>query len=139
VVAVTRWSHVQLNSFLRFIFSGSTLFPLFTGYLLRGVAFKGLVPAFDWATYLKGIGAPAVPLYEVSAPEYFRALNKLLVTEDLATWKIYLRWRLLKAAAPSLGNAWRNANSEFTQALTGVKAQPPAWRRLHNGGGSVSG
>jgi putative endopeptidase len=90
---------------------------------------KGLVPAFDWATYLQGIGAPAVPLYEVSAPEYFRALNKLLMTEDLATWKIYLRWQLLKAAAPSLGNAWRNANFEFSKALSGAKAQPPAWRR----------
>jgi putative endopeptidase len=90
---------------------------------------KELVPAFDWATYFKGIGGSPVPLYEVSAPDYFRALNKLLVNEDLGTWKLYLRWQLLKAAAPSLGNAWRNANFEFAQALTGVKVQPPAWRR----------
>jgi len=90
---------------------------------------KELVPAFDWATYFKGIGASAVPLYEVSAPEYFRALNKLLVNEDLATWKLYLRWQLLRTAAPSLGNDWRTANFEFFRTLTGAKAQPPAWRR----------
>ena len=88
-----------------------------------------LVPAFDWASYFKGIGAPAAPLYEVSAPEYLRTLNKLLANEDLSTWKLYLRWQLLKAAAPSLGNAWRKANFDFTQSLTGAKAQPPAWRR----------
>ena len=88
-----------------------------------------LVPAFDWASYFKGIGAPAVPLYEVTAPEYFRALNKLLVNEDLATWKLYLRWQLLRAAAPSLGNAWRKANFDFSQSLTGTKAEPAAWRR----------
>lgn len=93
------------------------------------VQLKELVPAFDWATYFKGIGASAVPLYEVSAPEYFRALNKLLVNEDLATWKLYLRWQLLAAAAPSLGNDWRTANFEFVRSLTGAKAQPPAWRR----------
>ena len=93
------------------------------------VQLKELVPAFDWATYFKGIGASPVPLYEVSAPDYFRALNKLLVNEDLATWKLYLRWQLLAAAAPSLGNDWRTANFEFFRTLTGAKAQPPAWRR----------
>jgi endothelin-converting enzyme/putative endopeptidase len=90
---------------------------------------KELVPAFDWESYLGGIGAPAVPLYEVSAPEYFRALNKLLASEDLATWKLYLRWHLLRAASPTLGNAWRDARFAFRSALLGLKEQPPDWRR----------
>jgi predicted metalloendopeptidase len=65
---------------------------------------KALTPAFDWGSYLGALGAPAVPLYEVSAPEFFRAMNQLLVSEDLATWKLYLRWQLLHSAAPTLGN-----------------------------------
>ena len=32
------------------------------------VQLKELVPNFDWAAYLEGVGAPSVPLYEVSAP-----------------------------------------------------------------------
>lgn len=90
---------------------------------------KELTPAFNWDSYFKGIGAPSVPLYEVSAPEFFRALNKLLTDEDLAAWKAYLRWHLLLSAAPSLGNAWRDASFAFESALTGQPQQPPDWRR----------
>jgi putative endopeptidase len=90
---------------------------------------KELAPGFDWDSYLRGIGAPAVPLYEVTAPDYFRAMNKLLVDEDLATWEVYLRWQLLRAAEPSLGSAWRDASFAFTSTLLGQKQQPPDWRR----------
>ncbi len=90
---------------------------------------KALVPAFDWDSYLRGVGAPAVPLYEVSAPEYFKGLNKLLLSEDLGTWKAYLRFHLLLSAAPVLGNGWRDASFAFEKALTGQPQQPPDWRR----------
>jgi len=90
---------------------------------------KTLMPAFDWESYFGGIGAPAVPLYEVSAPEFFRALNKLQMDEDLATWKLYLRWHLLLSAAPVLGDAWRDTAFTFESALTGQPQRPPDWRR----------
>jgi putative endopeptidase len=90
---------------------------------------KAITPAFDWDSYLSAIGAPAVPLYEVSAPDFFRALNKLLVSEDLATWKVYLRVHLLMSAAPTLGSDWRDAVFAFQRALTGQAKQPPDWRR----------
>lgn len=90
---------------------------------------KELVPSFDWDVYLGAIGAPAVPLYEVSSPAYFRALNKLLVNEDLATWKLYLRWHALRQSSQWLGNSWRDARFTFLSALLGLKEQPPDWRR----------
>jgi endothelin-converting enzyme/putative endopeptidase len=93
------------------------------------VQLKALTPAFDWDSYLSAMGAPAVPLYEVSAPDFFRAVNKLLVSEDLATWKIYLRAHLLMSATPYLGSEWRGADFAFARALTGQAQQPPDWRR----------
>jgi endothelin-converting enzyme/putative endopeptidase len=90
---------------------------------------KELTPNFNWDSYLSGIGAPAVPLYEVSAPDFFRALNKLLATEDLATWKLYLRWQTLLGASWYLGNTWRDVDFTFISALTGQPQQEPAWRR----------
>jgi len=90
---------------------------------------KELTPAFDWDAYFHELGAPAVPLYEVSSPEFFRALNKQLGEEDLGAWKTYLRWHLLAAATPSLGNEWRDASFPFFSAITGQAKQPPDWRR----------
>ncbi|HEY6489240.1 MAG: M13 family metallopeptidase [Terracidiphilus sp.] len=90
---------------------------------------KALAPAFDWDSYLTAMGAPAVPLYEVSSPDFFREVNKLLGQEDLATWKLYLRWHLLLSATPTLGDTWRDAAFAFTSTLTGQGKQPPDWRR----------
>jgi len=90
---------------------------------------KELTPAFDWDAYLRGMNAPAVPLYEVSAPEYFRALNKLLLDEDLATWKVYLRFHAFKSVADFMGKDWRDASFGLERELTGVKQQQPDWRR----------
>lgn len=93
---------------------------------------KALTPAFDWDGYFKTLDAPPVPLYEVSAPEFFRGLNKLIVEEDLAAWKVYLRAHLLLNAAQSLGTSWRDASFAFESALTGQQQQPPNWRRCTN-------
>ncbi len=90
---------------------------------------KALTPGFNWEAYFRGIGAPPVPLYEVSAPDFFRALNKMLEGEDLAAWKTYLRWHLLASSAASLGNSWRDASFAFESAITGQQQQPPDWRR----------
>jgi putative endopeptidase len=90
---------------------------------------RALTPTFDWDSYLQGINAPAVPLYEVSTPDFFRTLNKLLTDEDLATWKLYLRWHTLLDSANVLGNPWRDAAFNFEKAITGQTKQPPDWRR----------
>ena len=90
---------------------------------------KALVPAFEWDTYLHGVGAPATPLYLVSAPDYFRTLNQLLQSEDLTTWKLYLHWQVLRTASNTLGKPWRDAAFTFESALTGQPQQSPDWRR----------
>jgi putative endopeptidase len=93
------------------------------------VQLKALTPAFDWGSYFKRIGAPPTPLYEVTAPDFFRQLDKLLTAEDLTTWKLYLRWQLLFHAAPVIGNAWRDSFFTYSSALSGQLQQPPDWRR----------
>jgi putative endopeptidase len=93
---------------------------------------KALVPNFDWDAYMSAIGSPAVPLYEVTSTEFFRAFNEKLAQEDLPAWKIYLRWHLLLSSSRVLGNRWRDANFAFQRTLLGEKEQPPNWRRCAN-------
>jgi putative endopeptidase len=90
---------------------------------------KTLVPQFDWDTYFVALGAPAVPLYEVSSPGFMRAVNTLLAAEPIETWKVYLSWQLSYRAAPALGNSWRKDDFEFRRLLSGAKMQLPTWRR----------
>jgi putative endopeptidase len=90
---------------------------------------KALTPAFDWDAYFKRIGAPAAPLYEVTAPQFFQLLNEQLTSQDLATWKLYLRWQLLFRSAQVIGNTWRDTYFAYSSALSGQLKQPPDWRR----------
>ena len=90
---------------------------------------KALTPDFDWDVYLNAIGAPAVPLYEVNSPAFFKALNSALKTTDPAVLKLYLRWQLLHAAVPTLGKSWRDTAFVFDSALTGQPKQEPDARR----------
>ena len=90
---------------------------------------KALMPGFNFDTYFAALGAPATSLYEVSAPDYFRALNTMIGAEDLATWKLYLHAHLLLDSAETLGGTWRDAKFEFDKQITGRKAQTPDWRR----------
>ncbi|MFC6645913.1 M13 family metallopeptidase [Granulicella cerasi] len=90
---------------------------------------KTLMPNFDWNAYFAALGAPSAPLYEVGSPEFFHAVNGMIESESLATWKIYLTTQLLHAANPVLGNQWRDANFELMKTISGAKQQPPTWRR----------
>ena len=91
---------------------------------------KALTPSFDWEAYLRALQAPAVPLYEVSYPAFFRAVETQIHQQELATWKYYLRWQLLNQASAYLGPDWRSANFEFhRKTLLGAKEQSPDWRR----------
>jgi putative endopeptidase len=90
---------------------------------------RTLTPDFDWKAYLGALGAPPVPMYEVSSPDFLRGLNKMIAVEPIESWKIYLHWQLLLRAAPALGNRWRDADFEFTRLLSGAKQQLPNWLR----------
>ena len=91
---------------------------------------KGLVqvtPTFDWAEYFATVGAPDVQPINVSAPDFFNELNR--VVSDFPTARSYLRFRAVEAAADTLGKAFVDERFRFTRALTGAKQILPRWKR----------
>jgi len=91
---------------------------------------NALTPNFNWAYYFRGINAPQVNDVNVTTPEYFQALDKLLTSVPLADWKTYLRWHLVRDAAPLLASKFVNENFDFYgKTLTGAKELQPRWRR----------
>jgi endothelin-converting enzyme/putative endopeptidase len=91
---------------------------------------RQLTPSIDWDVYLKAAKAPASEHYIVSAPDFFRAEDKLLVEHPLEHWKIYMRWQVIHRAAPFLNKAMSDENFDFfARTLAGQEEQLPRWRR----------
>jgi putative endopeptidase len=91
---------------------------------------RELTPSIDWDVYLKAVRAPASEHYIVSAPDFFRAEDKLLVEHPLDHWKTYMRWHLIHDAAPYLTKAMVDENFDFfAHTLAGQEEMIPRWRR----------
>jgi putative endopeptidase len=87
-------------------------------------------PAILWQVYFDGRNVEK-PAYEiVGQPEFFDAVNKLILERPLADWKIYLRWHLLHGSAPLLPAAFVEENFNFYgKVLSGQPEQEPRWKR----------
>jgi putative endopeptidase len=87
-------------------------------------------PDFDWAGYLKRVGAPAVPFYIVTSPRFLEAFEAQIKERTNAEWKGYLKWWAVHRAAPFLGKDFEKANFDyFSTALSGTPEMLPLWRR----------
>jgi endothelin-converting enzyme/putative endopeptidase len=91
---------------------------------------RALSPAFSWDQYFKSVNAPQTDHYLVMTPEFFRGVNQLITTVPLENWKIYFRWRLVKASSSLLSEPFVDEAFDFYgRILTGQRAQRPRWRR----------
>lgn len=99
-------------------------------HLMNPAQLKELTPNFFWDDYRKAAGAPTTGDVNVAHPEFFTAVNKMLVEVPVADWKTYLRWNLITGAASSLSSKFETENfSFFGTTLEGRKEQLPRWRR----------
>ena len=91
---------------------------------------KGLSPEFDWDGYLAAQGVPGLQTLNVTEPEFYREVNRLIGSEGLDHWKTYLRWHLAHAWAPYLSMNFQRENFDFySRTLRGVNEMEPRWKR----------
>ena len=84
--------------------------------------FEKLAPNFDWSAYFHAIGIGHFDTLNVATPDFFKALNGLLQSEPLDSWKSYLRWHVLHGQAEDLPKAFFDENFDFfSQTLAGQK------------------
>jgi len=90
-----------------------------------------LAPGFDWGHALAASGvANKVNYVIVSQPSYLTGFNAVLEKTDLATWKTYFEWQLLREASPYLSKEFADAHFDFySKTLTGVAEKPPRWKQ----------
>jgi putative endopeptidase len=91
---------------------------------------RELTPSIQWEVYLKALNAPASDHYIVTAPDFFRAEQKLLAEHSLEHWKTYMRWQVIHHAAPYLNKAVAEEDFDFFyRTLAGQEQELPRWRR----------
>ena len=87
-------------------------------------------PTLAWPAFFSGIGLADLKSLNVAQPEYFKEASRMLDEVPLDTWKAYLRWNVLDAAAPTLSSAFVNQDFAFRgQTLSGQKEILPRWQR----------
>ncbi|HYN14852.1 MAG TPA: M13 family metallopeptidase [Terriglobales bacterium] len=91
---------------------------------------QALSPSFSWDRYFAEIGLPGTKSLNVAVPEFVKGMDAELKSEDLASWKVYLRWHLVHAQARYLSTAFVNEDFDFyDHILAGTKEIQPRWKR----------
>jgi putative endopeptidase len=90
---------------------------------------QALTPGFDWKTYFAAVKAPANTAIDVMNPKFMTTADSLLRVVPVSTWKTYLTWNLVSAAANTLSSPFVNEAFAFNQNLTGAKEQLPRYKR----------
>jgi putative endopeptidase len=92
--------------------------------------FEKLTPDFNWQAYIAPIKLGHFDTLNVATPDYFTALNAMLKSEPLESWKSYLRWHILHGEASHLSKPFFDENFDFfSRTLGGQKEPLPRWRQ----------
>ena len=90
-----------------------------------------ITPDFDWKKYFQDIGVPNPGQINVAQPDFFKEVNTLVKTTPISNLKIYLKWNVLRFAAPYLSTPFVDASFNFySKSLNGVEAMQPRWKRV---------
>ena len=88
-----------------------------------------ITPHLEWGAFLKAAGTPYTDTINIGQPSFFKGMDSLLTSLPVAAWRDYLRWHLMRQAAPWLSSPYVLNNFRYLQAVSGVKEQQPRWKR----------
>lgn len=89
-----------------------------------------IAPNFNWVAYYKDLKYPGFEILNVAPPDYFREVNRQLVSEPVANWKTYLRFHVVDSFSPYMSSKFVDENFSFYRKyLRGAKEQQPRWKR----------
>jgi len=100
---------------------------IFNPYPVEGLAALG--DSLDWQLTLEKLGVEGQDRIVIEQPSYFAALNGMLSTIPLATWKHYLAFRVMDSRARHLDEATAAIRFDYRyRILRGQKEQHPRWK-----------
>jgi putative endopeptidase len=95
------------------------------------------MPGFDWHGYLTAAGLAGQQQIIVAHPSALQGAAKLIQSEPIETWKDYVTFRTIAAAAPLLPKAFVEESFNFNgKTLAGTPQLKERWKR---GGDLIGG
>lgn len=89
-----------------------------------------LLSGMPTSEFLAALNVNSQKDFIVRQPDFFKALNAVLVATPLQFWKDYYTFRLMNAFAGDLNEAMEERHFAFhSKALSGIEEQKPMWRR----------
>ncbi len=89
-----------------------------------------LAPNYRFERFFVAAGAPSFTEVNVVPPDFFQKTNAVVDSVSIDDWKSYLRWHLVRSAAPTLSEPFVKENFSFYgQYLAGQKEQQARWKR----------
>lgn len=86
--------------------------------------------AFQWKDLLQKMKVKGADSVLLNNPGLLKTTDSLLAALPLQSWKTYLRWNIIKTAAPYMSSPFVEADFAFTQVQTGQKQITPRWQRM---------
>lgn len=87
-----------------------------------------LMPAFNWQEYLSHRGL-SIEEINVGQPLFFETAQELFAQKPLEQWKTYMKWHVLRGAAPFTGKDFEQAHFDFyTTVMTGSEKKRDRWK-----------
>jgi putative endopeptidase len=87
-------------------------------------------PDFNMHQYFTALEAPSFGIINISEPDFFKTLSKVIATYPLDAIKDYLTWRYVSSSARALPKAFVDENFDFYgRTLTGAQQLRPRWKR----------
>ncbi len=88
-------------------------------------------PGIDFKLFFAERGAPAFDEINLAHPEFFVGFQSALNETPAAVWQAYLRWHLVRYAAPYLSDPFVQENFDFNdKTLTGLTELKARWKRV---------
>lgn len=88
--------------------------------------FKQQIGSFNFEKYLSKLGSQSFDTLVVGQPDFVTKINELVQSEDLNTWKNYLKWNVLNQFAGALNDEMVQLNFDFYgKTLKGTKEMKP--------------
>lgn len=90
-----------------------------------------LTPNVNWDIYFTSIGIKTPEVIILNQPKFYEGLNTIMSSISLDEWKVYLKWKLVDAAAPYLSSKFVKESFRFNgTVLAGKKEMKPRYKRV---------